>query len=98
MQRYRKRSIENIIAELKEIQQQRYRHVAFADDCFPTNTKQAHDLFDAIINENFDLKFSITASRVDLVDLELYKKMRLAGVTHIQFGLESGTKTSKFLS
>jgi radical SAM superfamily enzyme YgiQ (UPF0313 family) len=92
MQRYRKRSIENIIAELKEIQQQRYRHVAFADDCFPTNTKQAHHLFDAIINENFDLKFSITASRVDLVDLELYKKMRLAGVTHIQFGLESGNQ------
>jgi anaerobic magnesium-protoporphyrin IX monomethyl ester cyclase len=90
MQRYRKRSTENIIAELIEIQQQRYRHVAFADDCFPANTKQAHELFDAIIKENFDLKFSITASRVDLVDKELYKKMKLAGITHIQFGLESG--------
>jgi radical SAM superfamily enzyme YgiQ (UPF0313 family) len=86
------RSTNNIIAELKEIQQQGYRHVAFADDCFPTNTKQAYGLFDAIINENLNLKFSVTASRVDLADKELYKKMKLAGVTHIQFGLESGNQ------
>jgi radical SAM superfamily enzyme YgiQ (UPF0313 family) len=92
MQRYRVRSNENILAELKEIQQQGYRHVAFADDCFPANTKQAYALFDAIINENLDLKFSVTASRVDLADKELFKKMKLAGVTHIQFGLESGNQ------
>ncbi|VVB59668.1 Radical SAM superfamily protein [uncultured archaeon] len=92
MQRYRMRSTNNIIAELKEIQQQGYRHVAFADDCFPTNMKQANGLFDAIINENLNLKFSVTASRVDLADKELYKKMKLAGVTHIQFGLESGNQ------
>ncbi len=92
MQRYRMRSTENILAELKEIQQQGYRHVAFADDCFPANTKQAYALFDAIINEKLDLKFSVTATRVDLADKELYKKMRQAGVTHIQFGLESGNQ------
>ena len=51
-----------------------------------------HALFDAIINENLDLKFSVTATRVDLADKELYKKMRQAGVTHIQFGLESGNQ------
>jgi anaerobic magnesium-protoporphyrin IX monomethyl ester cyclase len=92
MQKYRMRSTNNIVAELKEIQQQGYRHVAFADDCFPANIKQAHALFDAIIKENLDLKFSVTASRVDLADQELYQKMRLAGVTHIQFGLESGNQ------
>jgi len=92
MQRYRMRSNENILAELKEIQQQGYRHIVFADDCFPANTKQAYALFDAIINENLDLKFSVTASRVDVADKELYKKMKLAGVTHIQFGLESGNQ------
>jgi len=92
MQRYRKRSTDNVIAELKEIQDQGYRHVAFADDCFPAKTKQSYALFDAIINEDLDLSFSVTASRVDLADKELYKKMRLAGVTHIQFGLESGNQ------
>lgn len=92
MQRYRTRSTENIIAELKEIQQQGYHHVVFSDDCFPANKKQASALFEAIINENLELKFSVTATRVDLADKELYKKMRQAGVTHIQFGLESGNQ------
>ncbi len=92
MQRYRTRSTENIIAELKEIQQQGYRHVVFSDDCFPANKKQATSLFEAIIHENLSLKFSVTATRVDLADKELYKKMRQAGVTHIQFGLESGNQ------
>jgi anaerobic magnesium-protoporphyrin IX monomethyl ester cyclase len=92
MQQYRMRSIDNIIAELKEIQQQGYRHVIISDDCFPTNTKQATALFDAIISENLNLKFSVTATRVDLANKELYTKMRQAGVTHIQFGLESGNQ------
>jgi anaerobic magnesium-protoporphyrin IX monomethyl ester cyclase len=92
MQRYRVRSKENIISELKEIQQQGYRHVIFSDDCFPTNTKQATALFDAIISEELDLKFSVTATRVDLADEGVYKKMRQAGVTHMQFGLESGNQ------
>ncbi|MFA5101609.1 MAG: radical SAM protein [Candidatus Thermoplasmatota archaeon] len=92
MQRYRIRSTENIITELKELQDQGYRHVVFSDDCFPANVKQASRLFDVISQENLDLKFSLTATRVDLADTELYKKMRQAGVTHIQFGLESGNQ------
>lgn len=92
MQRYRIRSPENIIDELREIRHQGYKHVLFSDDCFPTNTRQAKMLFDAIIKENLDLKFSVTATRVDLADKELYEKMRRAGVTHMQFGLESGNQ------
>ncbi len=92
MQRYRTRSTQNIISELKEIKEQGYRHVVFSDDCFPVNKKQASSLFDAIINEDLSLKFSVTATRVDLADDDLYKKMRQAGVTHMQFGLESGNQ------
>jgi len=92
MQQYRRRSTENIIAELKEIQQQGYRHVVFSDDCFPGNMTQAFALFDAIISENIHLKYSVTATRVDVADEELYATMRNAGVTHMQFGLESGTQ------
>ena len=91
-QQYRMRSTENIIAELKEIKAQGFRHVAIADDCFPTNKKQAIALFDEIRKENLELSFSITATRVDLADKDLYEKMRLAGVSHLQFGLESGNQ------
>lgn len=91
-QQYRIRSTENILAELKEIQEQGYRHVAIVDDCFPVNRTQASDFFDAVISEGLTLTFSVTATRVDLAEKNLYKKMRKAGVTHLQFGLESGNQ------
>jgi anaerobic magnesium-protoporphyrin IX monomethyl ester cyclase len=92
MQRYRTRTVGNILSELREIHDQGYRHVAFTDDCFPVDTRQAHLLFDEIVREKIDLKFSVTATRVDLMDKALYEKMKQAGVTHIQFGLESGNQ------
>jgi anaerobic magnesium-protoporphyrin IX monomethyl ester cyclase len=92
MHHYQTRSPDNILAELRDIQQQGYRHVTFVDDCFPVNINHALTLFEGIINESLNLKFTITASRVDLADETLYKKMKQAGVAHIQFGLESGNQ------
>lgn len=92
MQRYRARTIENVLLELREISEQGYRHVGFVDDCFPVDTRQAHLLFQRIIDERIDLRFSITATRVDLMNKALFEIMKQAGVTHIQFGLESGNQ------
>jgi radical SAM superfamily enzyme YgiQ (UPF0313 family) len=92
MKKYRARSTENIIEELKELHKEGYKYVAFEDDSFLFNKKQAHELFDDIIKEQIDMKFIITAVRVDAADEELFKKMKKAGVTHIQFGLESGNQ------
>jgi len=92
MKRYRMRSTENIIEELKEIHKMGYRYVAFNDDCFLSNKKQAHELFDAIIKERFGMKFYVTAARVDSADVDLYIKMKNAGVCLLQFGLESGNQ------
>jgi anaerobic magnesium-protoporphyrin IX monomethyl ester cyclase len=92
MRRYRARTIENVLLELREISEQGYRHVGFVDDCFPVDTRQAHLLFRRIIDEQMDMRFSITATRVDLMDKALFEIMKQAGVTHIQFGLESGNQ------
>ncbi len=92
MKQYRTRTTENVLSELREISNQGYRHVAFVDDCFPVDVRQAFQLFRAIVDEHMDLRFSITASRVDLIDKALFELMRHAGVTHIQFGLESGNQ------
>lgn len=92
MKKYRMRSTENIIEELKEIYKMGYKYVAFNDDCFLSSKKQAYDLFDAIIKENFDMKFYVTAARVDSADEDLYMKMKKAGVCLLQFGLESGNQ------
>lgn len=92
MKKYRTRSTQNIIEELKEIQAQGYKYVAIVDDSFLSNKQQAHQLFDEIIKERLHLKFIITAARVDVAEKALFEKMRRAGVTHIQYGLESGNQ------
>lgn len=92
MKKYRARSTKNIIEELGEIYKKGYKYVAIEDDSFLSNKKQAHGLFDVIIKEQIDMKFIITAVRVDAADEELFEKMKRAGVTHIQFGLESGNQ------
>ncbi|HVQ01121.1 MAG TPA: radical SAM protein [Candidatus Thermoplasmatota archaeon] len=92
MRQYRARAIDNILLELREISEQGYCHVGFVDDCFPVDTHQAHLLFRHIIEEHLPLRFSITATRVDLMDKELFEIMKRAGVTSIQFGLESGNQ------
>ena len=92
MKKYRTRSAENILKELKELQHQGYKYVAFEDDSFLSSKKQVHELFDRIIKEQLDMKFIITAVRVDSAEKMLFQKMKKAGVTHVQFGLESGNQ------
>ncbi|MBN2603649.1 MAG: B12-binding domain-containing radical SAM protein [Candidatus Thermoplasmatota archaeon] len=92
MKKYSTRSTENILKEIREIKRLGYKYIAFVDDCFLSNKKQAKELFDAIIKENLNLKFYIAAARVDSADPDLYEKMKNAGVVFIQFGLESGNQ------
>jgi radical SAM superfamily enzyme YgiQ (UPF0313 family) len=92
MKKYRFRSVRNILDELIEISDEGYKYVAFVDDSFLSNKELSGELFDAIIKEKLKLNFIITAARVDSAEEELFKKMKKAGVTHIQYGLESGNQ------
>ena len=92
MKKYRTRTAKNILEELKSLKKKGYRYVAFEDDCFLANKRIAHELFDGIIKEKINMKFIITAARVDAAEEELFQKMKKAGVTHLQYGLESGNQ------
>jgi len=92
MKNYRIRSVKNIIEELKILQKQGYKIVAFEDDSFLADKKLAMQLFQRIIDEKIKMKFIATAVRVDSVDEKLFSLMKKAGVTHLQFGLESGNQ------
>lgn len=89
---HRTRSTSGILDELRHIHEKGYKYVAFMDDSFLSNKKQASAIFDGIINEQFGMKYYITASRCDSADKELYRKMKQAGVVRIQYGLESGNQ------
>ena len=79
MKRYRYRSVDNIIEELKELSRNGYKYVAFEDDSFLFNNKMAHELFDKIIKEKLGMKYIITAVRVDSADEKLFEKIRSMG-------------------
>lgn len=92
MKKYRIRSAENVLGEIKELVEQGYKYIAFEDDSFLSNIKEVNRLFDGIIKEKIHMRFIITAARVDAANEELFRKMKKAGVTHLQFGFESGNQ------
>jgi len=88
---YRERSVDNVIKEFQEISN-RYGSVMMVDDNFLFNKKRVHKIMDIIIELGSDLDIYIQGARVDSADIEVYKKMKKAGVKHIYFGIESGNQ------
>ncbi len=86
--KYRFRSTENIIAELRRYNQ-RKNLIFFYDDNFTADRKRAKDLLEAMIRENFKFKWT-TQVRADVAkDLELVKLMKRAGCHTLYIGFES---------
>lgn len=86
------RSPDNIISEIKELKRlYRIEYIAFSDDLFMTNRKWIEDVCDNLIKENGDIGWGASA-RVNLVDLDLLKKMKKAGCEVLSYGFESGSQ------
>jgi anaerobic magnesium-protoporphyrin IX monomethyl ester cyclase len=86
--KYRFRSTENIIAELRRYNN-RKKLIFFYDDNFTADRKRAKDLLEAMIRERFKFKWT-TQVRADVAkDLELVKLMKKAGCHTLYIGFES---------
>ncbi len=88
---YRRRSAKNVIEELK-ILDGKYRSVMVSDDNFLADVKRAHKIFDMILDIGLDFDLYILGTGVETADLNLYKKMKKAGVKMIAYGIESGNQ------
>ncbi|MCI5211377.1 MAG: radical SAM protein, partial [Candidatus Electrothrix sp. ATG2] len=89
--RVRFRSTENIIQEIKRIIEEYHSNsIFFWDDSFTANRKRIVELCEQIISEKIKINFHIT-TRVDIVDYELLKLMKEAGLNGIDFGIETGS-------
>jgi len=88
---YRERSAENVIKEFQEINS-RYSSVLILDDNFLVNKKRIHKIMDELIEMGISMDLYILGARGDIADRHLYKKMKKAGVKHIQYGIESGNQ------
>ncbi len=86
--KYRFRSTENVIEELRRYDQSKSA-VFFYDDNFAANRERAKELLRAMIRERFKFAWS-TQVRADLArDTELVKLMREAGCHTVYIGFES---------
>ncbi|MCI5141236.1 MAG: radical SAM protein [Candidatus Electrothrix sp. ATG1] len=89
--RVRFRSTENIILEIKRvIGECRSSNIFFWDDSFTANRERIVELCEQIISDKIKINFHIT-TRVDIVDYELLKLMKEAGLSGIDFGIETGS-------
>lgn len=87
-------SIDRVIEELKLIADNwdpvSLERILFYDDIFSLNVKRAKELCQRIIDEGIDLIFFVD-TRADSCDKELLELMKEAGVSNINFGLESAS-------
>ena len=95
-ERWRSRSIDNVIAELKDLQQQNVTAVKFVDDSFIENERDNQwcaDFAQALSNNNMEMQFraSIRADKVNMDNMRLLKN---AGFVSFSCGIENGSETA----
>ena len=89
--KYRERSVENVIKELKELKNKGYRYIVLYDDNFLLNKQRVEKIADCLIKEKLRLKL-IVQGRVESADYNFYKKIRKAGIIGIMFGIENANQ------
>jgi len=87
--KYRFRSVEKVLQELREIERLGYREVFFRDETFTVRKERTCRICEAILSEGLDLRW-IVNGRVDMVDRETMTLMKRAGCHMLKFGVETG--------
>ncbi len=87
----RRRSVENVIAELKYLEQNyKVDTVVFSDGTFTYDRKYVEAFCNAVIKNKINLKWQCTA-RYDNLDENLLKLMKRANCSGLYLGAESGS-------
>jgi radical SAM superfamily enzyme YgiQ (UPF0313 family) len=88
--RVRYRSPENIIAEIKHVQNKyRTNWFIFEDDTFTLKKSFVEAICDGILSEHLDIEW-LCETRADMLSHELVRKMKKAGCKAVSIGVESG--------
>lgn len=87
----RKRSVSNIIEEIRQLYELGIRDIFFIDDLFTLDKSRVYEFCDLLINKKINISFKIS-SRVDTIDKKMLKMLKMAGCYRIHYGAESGTQ------
>lgn len=89
--RFRVRSPENVVVELKRLEDDGFREVQIQDDTFTFDRERVMEICRLIKEEGISLNFSLpNGIRVDRSDEELLSTMYDAGFYSVHFGIETG--------
>lgn len=88
---WRPRSVDNVIAELEYLQSEGYEQFLFVDDNFTLDSKRVLRLCERIRKEGWDIEW-FCDSRVDNVNLNMFKMMEKTGCRCLLFGIESANQ------
>jgi radical SAM superfamily enzyme YgiQ (UPF0313 family) len=90
--RVRYRNLENVIEEIKLVQERYGTHqFAFRDDSFTVSRKRTVEFCEMIKKERIEINWDCT-TRVDIIDDELLESMQEAGCNTIKIGIETGSE------
>jgi len=90
--RFRTRSPENVIEEIKKLKQDyEIKHINFEDDNLTLDVKRFEKLLDLIIENNLEITWSApNGIRPEHIDEDLVKKMKNSGCRRVFVAPESG--------
>jgi radical SAM superfamily enzyme YgiQ (UPF0313 family) len=89
--KWRSRSPEHVIAELKRLEEDGYGSVYFVDDHFLLQPKRIEAICKGIEREGLKIKWGCEG-RVDSVCMDLFPAMAKANCRTLMFGIESGSQ------
>ncbi len=85
------RSMENVIAELRQLQSQGFKNIRITDDTFTYSKKRVRKFVELVNSSGLsDLEFSFGA-RVDTIDPELLEIISDLNISYVSLGVEAGT-------
>jgi len=91
MTRYRYRSEENVLKEIKALKDMGVREFFFLDDTFTINRKRVIRLCELLIREKVNIRYKVS-SRIDRMDDEMLAYLARSGCYRIHYGIESGSQ------
>jgi len=91
--KYRVRSVENVINEIKYLKEKfRIKSFLFFDDTISLLSGRTEKLAQAMIDEKLDDLEWVCCTRANLVNFEMMKLMKKAGMKEIAIGIETGSE------
>jgi len=91
--KYRVRSVENVINEIKYLKEKSgIKSFLFFDDTISLLSGRTEKLAQAMIDEKLDSLEWVCCTRANLVNFEMMKLMKKAGMREIAIGIETGSE------